>query len=180
MQQFGEYPQIFLQTGDCYLAVRPTMVTTVLGSCVAVIMTAPEREIGVICHAFLPDSTEATRFTGAGLQACRFVDKALEIMFDSMRRLKLSPSEMEVKIFGGASGIAVRSMEHTTFDVGRRNVEMARNILKQEGATIAVMDVGGSQGRKLHYLTHTGEVWLKRLKKTDDQTANGILPGNKL
>lgn len=159
------YPKVFLQTGDCYLAVQPTLVNTVLGSCLAVTMHSPRHGIGAICHAFLPDSSDNKRPGVSTIQPCRFVDTALETMLDSMKKLKIPKSDLVVKMFGGASGIAVRGMEYSSYDIGRRNVEMARKLLKFAGLDISVTDVGGNQGRKLLFLSNTGEVWLKRLTK---------------
>lgn len=162
-----DYPNVFLQTGDCYLAVQPTMVTTVLGSCVAITMTYEEKGIGAICHAFLPDSHEAHR-GGRDPQVCRFVDTAIANMLQGMNKLRVPLQDLTVKVFGGASGLAVRTEGYSTYNVGRRNADAAKRVLKDWGLKIDTMDVGGSQGRKLYFLSHTGEVWMKRL--------NGQLP----
>lgn len=37
--------------------------------------------------------------------------------------------------------------------------------MKSEGLTLITRDVGGIQGRKIFFYTHTGEVLLKRLTK---------------
>ncbi|KAB1439044.1 chemotaxis protein CheD [Pseudodesulfovibrio senegalensis] len=157
-----EYPRIFLQTGDCFLAVQPTLVTTVLGSCVAITMTSRERGVGAICHAFLPDSKESKK-DQRDPQPCRFVNTAIENMLQGMTKLGVSIPDLQVKLFGGASGIAAQRVEGSTYNVGRRNVEAARRILGNWGLSISTEDVAGSQGRKLHFLSNTGEIWMKRL-----------------
>jgi len=53
----SEIPRVFLHTGDAYLGVNPTIVSTVLGSCVAISMFSHRTRQGVICHAFLPFRT---------------------------------------------------------------------------------------------------------------------------
>ena len=105
MQDLEQYPKVFLQTGDCFLGVRPTLVSTVLGSCVAVTMCDPTRGIGAICHAFLPDSVSFKNTTREP-QVCRFVDTALENMFSSLHKLKVPQENLVVKVFGGASMLA--------------------------------------------------------------------------
>jgi chemotaxis protein CheD len=163
MQKKEDFPSVFLQTGDCYLAVQPTMVTTVLGSCVAVTMTHPGKGIGAICHAFLPDSLEGQRRGERDPQICRYVDTAISNMLQGMNKLRVPISELQVKLFGGASGLAVRHTEHSTYNVGQRNVDAAKKMLSDWGLRVETMDVGGNRGRKIHYLTHSGEVWMKRL-----------------
>ena len=163
MQDLKKYPKVFLHTGDCYLAVKPTLVTTVLGSCVAVTLCEPKRQVGVICHAFLPDSSKHTGDKDP--QACRYVDTALENMLSGMTKLGIPLKSLEVKIFGGAGGINTTNSNQSAYSVGQRNVLMAKAILEAHGLRVANMNVGGNFGRKLHFLSHSGDVWLKRLKK---------------
>lgn len=160
-------PKVFLQTGDCFFGVQPTLVTTVLGSCLAVTVHAKAQGIGAICHAFLPDSTDGKRTGQREPQVCRYVDTALQNMLETMDKVGVPRRDLTIKMFGGSSGIAVQGMEHSSYDIGRRNVEMARKLLKFARLNIQVEDVGGSQGRKLMFHTQTGEVWVKKLSKMD-------------
>jgi chemotaxis protein CheD len=164
VRDLDAYPKVFLQTGDCYLGVQPTLVTTVLGSCVAVTMCAPQRSIGAICHAFLPDSTEFN-VRGKDPQICRFVDTAVESMLASLMRLKVSPDDLEVKVFGGASGI-INSNRCNLYDIGGRNLQAVQERLASFGIRVKRSATGGCQGRKLLFLTHTGDAWVKMLHKS--------------
>ena len=156
-----DLPKVFLHTGDCFLAVQPTLVTTVLGSCVAVTMCSPRRGIGAICHAFLPESGEFDAEPDP--QPCRYVDTAVVNMLTGLARLGVAARELEVKVFGGASGMAGHGADLSGYDIGRRNLRAVERALAREGLEAAKKDVGGRAGRKLHFLAHTGEVWLKRL-----------------
>jgi len=167
VRDFDRYPKVFLQTGDCFLGVRPTLVTTVLGSCVGITLCAPRKKVGAICHAFLPDSTKFNS-NGKDPQVCRFVDTALESMFSSLMRLKISPEELVVKVFGGASGIMSRN-RCDQYDIGGRNLASVRERLATYGIKVARSATGGSQGRKLLFLTHTGDVWVKTLHKNNEE-----------
>lgn len=163
--QIKELPRIFLHTGDCFVGVRPTLVTTVLGSCVAVTMFAPKRAISAICHAFLPDSAETSRH-GKDPQPCRYVNDAVENMLSTMHKLRVDIGELEVKIMGGASGIgSALSRGGGRLNVAGRNVAMAERVLAQHGVRVKDTHVGGNCGRKLHLVTHTGEIWIKTLNQ---------------
>ncbi|MDD3312695.1 chemotaxis protein CheD [Pseudodesulfovibrio sp.] len=164
-------PKVFLQTGDCFIGVQPTLVTTVLGSCLAVTMHAPSRGIGTICHAFLPDSSEDKR--RGDPQICRYVDTALQNMLESLDKLGVPRRDLVIKMFGGSSGIAVRGMEWSSYNIGRRNIEMARKLLRFARLDVAVEDVGGSRGRKILFHTATGEIWLKRLRSVERALFDG-------
>ena len=100
-------------------------------------------------------SSQAERF--------RYVDKSINFMLEKLMDMGVVKSEMEVKIIGGADVLAVSSRGHTT--VGKRNIEMALKIIREEGLNLVVSDVGGVLGRKIHFYTHTGKVLLKRLKE---------------
>lgn len=165
MQDIDQYPKVFLQTGDCFLGVRPTLVSTVLGSCVAVTMCEPNRRIGSICHAFLPNSV-AFHHSSREPQICRFVDTALETMYSSMLKLRVAPENLVIKVFGGASGLMGGTERTNLYDIGGRNVRAVREWLLAHALPIARSQVGGNQGRKLHFLTHTGDVWVKLLHRS--------------
>ena len=174
LEDCRHYPKVFLHTGDCFLAVRPTVVTTVLGSCVAVTMTDSRTGFGCICHAFLPDSG------GNGVkdepQPCRFVNLAMENMLASMQRLGVNSRGLTVKIFGGAGGLSGNAV-HDTFYVGQRNVVAVEEFLAGRGIPLAAMDVGGEHGRKIHFLTHPGHVWVKRLQRLSSSLAASAKAG---
>lgn len=160
-------PKVFLQTGDCYFAVQPTIVTTILGSCLAVTMNAPKQGLGTICHAFLPDSSERDPRKGKDPQICRYVDTALQNMLETMDKMGVPRRDLVIKMFGGAAGIAVAGMAKTSYNIGRRNVEMAKKLLRFARLEVQVESVGGNYGRKLMFHTQTGEVWLKKLNQHD-------------
>ncbi|BCS89275.1 chemotaxis protein CheD [Pseudodesulfovibrio sediminis] len=173
-------PKVFLQTGDCYIGVQPTLVTTVLGSCLAVTIHAPKVGIGTICHAFLPDSMESTPLKGREPQICRYVDTALQNMLETMDKIGVPRRELVVKMFGGGSGVAVQNIKSSsTFNIGKRNIDMARKLLNFVRLPIQVEDVGGSRGRKLMFNTQTGEVWVKKLRKHFEEMEGMGAPGSK-
>ncbi|WP_242012396.1 chemotaxis protein CheD [Pseudodesulfovibrio cashew] len=155
------------------------MVTTVLGSCLAVTIHAPAVGMGCICHAFLPDSSDAKRGSHDP-QICRYVDTALQNMLETMDKMGVPRRDLVIKMFGGASGIAVKGVESSSYNIGRRNVEMARKLLRFARLDVRVDDVGGSQGRKLMFHTQTGEVWVKKLRQMDYDALGRDTPGIKL
>jgi len=165
VQDLDQYPKVFLPTGDCFFGVRPTLITTVLGSCIAVTMGDPVRGIGAICHAFLPDSA-SFRHSSCEPQVCRFVDTALENMFSSLMKLKVSPEDVVIKVFGGACGLMGGAERMNLYDIGGRNLSAVRQWLFGHGLSISKSQTGGRHGRKLHFLTHTGDVWVKLLNRS--------------
>jgi len=92
--------------------------------------------------------------------AFKYVDCSLHYMLGRLKGLGAADNEIEVKLFGGADTLSSKT-ENT---VGSMNVKMALEIIRQEHLRIIAADVGDSFGRKIIFLTHTGDVFLKRLK----------------
>ena len=95
------------------------------------------------------------------------MDCAIRKMVRLFDKHKVKRSEIEVKCFGGADMFMREIQRPGVVSVGRQNVLTAERILKSEGLSMNVVDVGGLQGRKILFYTHSGEVYLKRLRKSE-------------
>jgi chemotaxis protein CheD len=149
--------RIFLYPGELCVTREPTIVSTVLGSCVSVTMFHPRLKVGAMCHAMLPENGASS-----ASEAFRFVDHAMLHMLEEFTRLGVRHDEIEVKLFGGSDVIAALSAAAT---IGEQNVEKALEIIDKERLRLFARDVRGEQGRKIFFHTHTGGVLLKRIKK---------------
>ncbi|MDP3426461.1 MAG: chemotaxis protein CheD, partial [Humidesulfovibrio sp.] len=69
---------------------------------------------------------------------------------------------------GGAAGI-MNGNRCTLYDIGSRNLEAVRLRLADHGIRVVRSSTGGCQGRKLLFLTHTGDVWVKMLHKANEE-----------
>lgn len=146
---------VYLRPGELYVADQPTIVTTILGSCVSITMFSRRLRLGAICHALLPE--------GPAEEAFRYVDGSILHMLQRFTLLGVTCAQLEVKMFGGADLLPYPKSR--LISVGRRNVEIAREVLNSEGLTLLAEDVGGRRGRKIIFHTHTGDIWLKRLER---------------
>jgi len=145
---------IFLKPGEVVVAYESSLITSVLGSCVAVTMFSPRRRIGAICHAMLPDS-------GGQSDDLRYVDSALRHIY---LKMKVSgDAELVVKLFGGAQVLNIGSYSSERITVGEQNVAQAEKVLAELGLGVAARDTGGTQGRKLYFCTRAGDVYLHRM-----------------
>lgn len=149
---------IYLKPGEVVVAKRPVLVSTVLGSCVAVTMFSPDRGFGAICHAMLPDSS--------GHKAdLRYVDTAVRHIYCKAVECGAG-SNLVVKLFGGARVLNVDSAEAYGLTVGEKNIASALEILSSLGLVVAGADTGGLVGRKLYFCTREGDVYLRRMRRT--------------
>lgn len=154
--------KVYLKPGELYIGEEPTKVITVLGSCVSVTFFSKRLRIGAICHGALPHCRKRRGCHEICSEAFKFVDCSVHYMLGKLRGLGVADSELEVKIFGGADTLSSKK-ENT---IGSMNVKTALEIIREEHLRIIAADVGDSFGRKIIFLTHTGDVYLKRLKDT--------------
>jgi chemotaxis protein CheD len=143
--------QTYLHPGQLCFATDPTVVTTVLGSCVSVCLYDEEHTAAGVNHFLLPGTLART-------ESPRFGESANAILLLRFRELGLPVSRLRAKVFGGASmgGSAAG-------DLASRNVEVAVDFLRGHGIPIVSQDTGGERGRKLIFRTSDATAWVRLL-----------------
>ena len=153
-----DLPVIYLKPGELYLGEQPTVVTTVLGSCVSLIFFHLPQRLGAICHALLPtDAQQENSF--------RFVDCAFFWMLQQFQTRGIPASQIQVKLFGGADVLEYYQGQGHPVTVGQQNIRQAKELLQANGLLVQASNLGGTWGRKIFFATHTGEVLMQRLRK---------------
>jgi len=160
--------QIYLKPGDIYTSDEPALISTLLGSCVSVTMFNPRLKAGAICHGLLPSCKgkkpcECEQYCREGK---RYVDCSIMRMLEWFMLKDVEREEIDVKLFGGSDMMGSGKMSSKA-TVGQQNISRALQVLEVEGLRIAASDVGGPRGRKILFSTHTGEILLKRLRKSE-------------
>jgi chemotaxis protein CheD len=161
-----QLPVVYLKPGEMFFSEDPTVVVTVLGSCLSVTMFCKRRKMGGICHGLLPKCSEEKECHGECLEGFKYVDCSIKRMVQIFDHYKVKRSDIEVKCFGGADMFSRQIERPGIISIGKQNIMTADKILKSEGLKSHVKDLGGMQGRKIFFYTHTGEVLLKRLKRS--------------
>lgn len=160
-------PEVYVQPGESHLVKEPTILRTVLGSCVGIAFRIPRIGIAALCHPMLPSyplKPPTDRSLAAGRRYVDFAIRDLARQFDS---LGASRSEIEVKLFGGGDVLLVVNPASRP-TVGSLNCVAALKILEGEGFKVAASSLGGTCGINLLFNTLTGEVLLKRLSVSGD------------
>jgi chemotaxis protein CheD len=145
-------PNIYLQPGETVICREPALVSTILGSCVAVTMHSPSTGCSAICHALLPG-------TGPEATDHRYISSAISHIYNQLSLLKAT-IDLEVKLFGGAA-VLERPTGSNRDCIGRQNIEAACASLQSLGLGLAKSDIGGKKGRKLFFFTGNGDVYLR-------------------
>jgi chemotaxis protein CheD len=162
-----ELPQIYLQPGEIYVARNPAILRTVLGSCVGVTFWSQRLGLGALCHAVLPRRPRGVSSSLQSLEGYRYVDYCISDLVRQLEGLGAFRAELQVKLFGGADVLPVRSEPSSRETVGSQNWHVALEVLEEESLAVMASDLGGTLGRTIQFHTGTGEVLLRRLAKPE-------------
>jgi chemotaxis protein CheD len=159
----SEVSDVYLHPGESYLARKPAIIRTILGSCVGVTFWSARLGVGALTHSQLPkgpvdSANEPT------LRAChRYVDSSIRDVARQLDALGAIRADVQVKLFGGADVLLVSGAASAKPTVGKLNCEAALEVLRTEGFRVAASSLGGRSGMNIRFDTRTGEVLLRRL-----------------
>ncbi len=143
--------------GQWAVAVAPTQIRTLLGSCVGVVLYDRVARLGGLAHIVLPSARGAVDHPG------KYADTAIPaVIADFERRLGVrARPRLTAKLAGGASMFQVSPDPDSTLNIGRRNQEAIEQILADLKVPVLARDLGGTSGRRLTLDTTTGIVSIK-------------------
>lgn len=151
--------RVFLLPGEYHVSRVACNMATLLGSCVAVCLKNEHKPYAAMNHYLL-----ATNPGGRDPDKGRYGDTSIETIVWLMQKLDPNGS-MTAQIFGGG---AVVGHLGAASDIGKKNIEMARAILRRKGISITGEDVGGTQGRRIYFDTASNKVTVKVIQKTEE------------
>lgn len=138
---------VTLHPGDVACLGRGDRLETLLGSCVAIVLTDPQRTVGAMCHvvhAGTPGSSP-TRETAYG-------DSALARMGTLLRDRGIDPGQCLAWVYGGGHMFPGQAVDaNRTVDIGAANFEWALRALHQAGIRVLGVALGGYVYRKLRW-----------------------------
>jgi chemotaxis protein CheD len=136
----------YLSPGHIYLSHEPAVVSTVVGSCVAVSLWDSKKEMGGMAHFLYPFTGDRHRATA------QYGNVAVKYLVTMFLDLGVPQKNLRAQIFGGALMAPADCMK-----IAKENLQMARKILRTHRISIVSEDTGGNMGRKIVYNTHRNE-----------------------
>jgi chemotaxis protein CheD len=149
-----------LNPGFIYVSMEPTIISTVLGSCVAVCMYDSEKKYGGMNHYLLPKKKQNDMAT------TKFGNVSIIKLYSTFVEFGSKLENLSAHVVGGAYLENSRDSKA----VSDENVSICFQILDKLGIKIVSEDTGGIMGRKLVYFSEYNEIFvakLQRIRSTD-------------
>jgi chemotaxis protein CheD len=147
----------FLFPGTICAESHEYLISTVLGSCVAVCLWDHIACRGGMNHFMLP------LWNGEGLATPKYGNIAMEKLLAKVLSIGCRREHLVAKVFGGAN-VSGTGLE--VFMIGGRNITLAFEMLEELKITVVAKDVGGRVGRKIIMNTATGVVLVGKGRPT--------------
>ena len=148
--------RVHVGQGEHFITADPNVVlSTILGSCVAMCLRDPLAGVGGMNHFLLPEGA------GSGTDAGRrYGAYAMELLINDLLKAGGRRERLEAKLFGGGR------MFDALRDVGRANADFAERFLRDEGIAVVGGSLRGEGGRRLHYWPVSGRALQRAVADT--------------
>lgn len=146
---------------DLKVCKSPDVVTTLgLGSCVGIALYDPSTKIGGLAHIMLPDSTKIRH----NENKAKFADTGIVELIEELKKLGANGSRLVAKLAGGAQMFEFNTTKEIG-NIGRRNIESSKEVLKGYHIPVLAEDTGLNYGRTVELHCDTGDFYIKSVGK---------------
>ncbi len=144
---------VVVQIADMKMARQSgTLITYALGSCVGITLYDPKIKLGAMLHVILPLSQKPVEE-----HPHKFADTGIKSMLRKMAIMGGNKRNYVCKIAGGAK--MFQTFDTSTLgNIGQRNIDAVKQVLRAEGISVSGTDVGGSMARTMSLDLDSGVV----------------------
>jgi len=158
-----ERKSIFLLPGELVFVRNPTIVSTLLGSCVAVCLYDKKNNWGGMNHYMLPSQNDGS------LEPGKYGEQSINKLLLMAAKAGCSRSELVASIFGGGNVVGhLGSLGGLVpMGIGNRNIDIAHSLLSKHSIRVTGGDTGGELGRKIRMNTATNEIKVEFIQRSN-------------
>lgn len=147
----GRYTRVIIEPGEYFSCANATVISTLLGSCVAACLYDPERQIIGMNHFLLSSKRYSQELPSVVSDAGRYGVHAMELLINDMMHKGADRRSLRAKTFGGASIFNKGEQAGNFLCVGEVNCRFIREFLANEDIPLDAEDLGGEHGRVIHF-----------------------------
>jgi chemotaxis protein CheD len=134
---------------------------TFVGSCVAICIYDAVAKVAGMAHVMLPKNNTPDP---APKPEGKFADVALKILLEQLVASGADADRLRAKMAGGAN-VFRNEGKQNTFNIGMRNIDAIRDMLKEKKIPIISEDVGSNNGRWVTFDVSSSEMTIKERTK---------------
>lgn len=165
MEAAASVREVYLQPGDFCFGEGMLRISTVLGSCVSIVLWHPSFTHGGMCHYMLP-SRNLPR--GNLPPDGKYGDEAMELFMLELKKRHTAPVQYRVNVYGGGNMFSEAAPKG--MDIGQQNINMAMSLLGKYGFSVACEHLGSFGRRKIAFDVWSGEVSMIHTDHRKQQT----------
>jgi chemotaxis protein CheD len=128
-----------------------------LGSCLGIGMFDPKARVAGMVHAVLPEHLNA-----GDQKSPKYVDWGIFTLLEKMLQAGADRNRLIIRMAGGAN-MLINSSLSNTFDIGTRNINMARQTFQRMSMRLSSEDVGGNVGRTVKFYVESGRMTVRMI-----------------
>ena len=141
----------FLHAGQVHLSQSAQSIVMILGSCAAVCIWDSLNAIGGATHYLLPV------WDGRGVASPRYGNVAIGALLQRLTEAGARKEQLRAKVFGGGCLFdSMRGQNSIREHLGKRNVQIALEILAKEHIPVVSVEAGMDKGQRVVFHANTG------------------------
>jgi chemotaxis protein CheD len=149
--------EIIVETGSIKISNDSNaLITSALGSCVAITLYDKKQKLGGMVHYILPENP-------GGKKKAKYADSGIKLLLEKMLEFNARKEDLKAKMVGGAI-MFEEFMEDIGNSIGKRNVKKGKEILNELGIKLIAQDIGGNYGRSVRFQLSDGNVYITSYK----------------
>lgn len=141
----------FLHAGHVHISQGTQSIVMILGSCAAVCIWDSVNAIGGATHYLLPV------WDGRGVASPRYGNVAINALLQKLTEAGARKEQLRAKVFGGGCLFdSMRGQNSIREHLGKRNVQLALEILAKEHLPVISVEAGIDKGQRVVFHPNTG------------------------
>ncbi|MEK6795076.1 MAG: chemotaxis protein CheD [Spirochaetota bacterium] len=162
--------RVTLFSGEHYVTNGSIEIATLLGSCVAACLYDETARVAGMNHFLLANYRYALETPVCMTEAGRYGVHAMELLINALMKRGADRSRLRAKAFGGGAVLdTVEDAERkrdSFMAVGDVNCRFIIEFLRTERIPLVASDLGGLEGRVIHFDTNDHSVYMRRIKRS--------------
>ena len=159
----GRYTRVTIEPGEYFSCGNATVISTLLGSCVAACLYDPIRKIIGMNHFMLSSPRYSQEIPIYASEAGRYGINAMELLINDMMLKGAERRSLRAKVFGGASIFKKAESVDNFLCVGQVNSRFIKAFLANEGIPLEAENLMGEHGRVIHFSNGDFSVYQRKI-----------------